>query len=111
MITKTDDLEAAYEGSYYFIAGTGSELTEWVTGYEDMLAAQEIGKPVQWFQTTGAAINRFVGDDNRDPFPNDLVCLLFPLDGLHIAKLALFKLTMENRWFDDVVDNARGGAA
>lgn len=40
-----------------------------------------------------------------DPFRDDLTVLTFPLDGLHVGKLAMFKLTMEDRWFDDVTDN------
>ena len=40
-----------------------------------------------------------------DPFPADLTVLTFPLEGLHLGKLALFRLRMEDRWFDDIIDN------
>lgn len=107
------DLQKAYEGSYYFIAGAGGDPQEWVTGYEDLMVQREIGKPVQWFKTNGATINGFAAHKkgrlivDTDQFPGDLTCLLFPLDGLNAGVLAIFKLQMEDRWFDDVVQNMR----
>ena len=110
------DLKKAYEGSYYFIAGTGDPLEEWVSGYEDLMETQEIGKPTQWFRTNGATVNGFASQRHhgqiadRDQFPGNLSCLLFPLDGLAAGKLALFKIKMEDRWFDDVIQNMRAAS-
>jgi hypothetical protein len=106
------DLTAAYEGSWYFIAGTGEPLAEWVEGYEKLLAEAEIGKPTGWFQTTGALINDYAYPEgwvstNPRCFQPGLACLLFPLDGLHVGRLAMFKIRLEDRWFDDVIDNMR----
>lgn len=108
------DLAAAQGGSFYTICGAGGDLTEWVEGYEKMLAEQEIGKPTEWFQTTGAAVNTFRrttarGEEvhPRDAFQDDLTILLFPLDGLDVGRLAMFRLRMEDRWFDDVLANMR----
>lgn len=106
MQTLTNGLEKAYEGSFYTILGAGGDLQEWQDGYEKLLEDNGIGKPTEWFQTTGAEINAFAGE-NDNPFPDDLTCLLFPLDGLNVGKLAMFKLSMGDRWFDDVVDNMR----
>lgn len=109
---KNADLKRAYAGSYYIISGTGGDLQEWVTGYEDLMSQEGIGKPVRWLQTTGAAINDYAWPEgwvstNPDAYPVDLLCLLFPLDDLHGGKLPLFKLRMQDRWFDDVIDNMR----
>lgn len=107
------DLKGAVEGSWYFIAGTGGDLQEWVTGYEDLMKERNIGKPVEWFQTNGATINGFAAQyhggliEGRDQFPGDLVCLLFPLTDLAVGILAMFKLQMQDRWFDDVIANMR----
>lgn len=107
------DLKAAYEGSYYFIAGTGDPLEEWITGYEGLLKEQEIGTPKQWLKTNGATINGFAAQKkggliaSDDQFQGDLTCLLFPLDGLHGGRLAMFKIQMQDRWFDDVIQNMR----
>jgi len=107
------DLEAAYTGSFYTIAGAGGDLQEWVAGYEKELEAQGIGTPTQWFVTSGAEVNlyaiRKLGGLTKDDdqFPDDLVILLFPLDGLNVGKLAMFKLNWEDRWFDDVIGNVR----
>ena len=111
MNIPTADLRLAYEGSYYTILGCGEPLDEWVAGYTDMMR-DRVGVPIGWVQTTGAAINQFArtsGVDIRpdDRFAAELIVLMFPLDGLDRGVLPIFKLTMEDRWFDDVVDNMR----
>lgn len=109
--TRTSsDLAAAYEGSYYTIAGAGGDLMEWVNGYEQLLTEQGIGKPTRWISATGAQVNLFALSKGgvvheKDLFKEDLTFLLFPLDGLHPGMLPLFKLGMQDRWFDDVIDN------
>lgn len=109
-VSRQRQLEMAYDGSFYFIAGCGEPISEWIEGYEKLLDEAGIGKPVRWYQTTGAAVNRYAGDIPRpdtDYFQEDVTCLLFPLNGLHTGKLAIFKLRMEDRWFDDVIQNMR----
>lgn len=110
-VLTVKDLKRAYLGSWYFIAGCGGDLEEWVTGYEEWLAEHEIGKPTEWFQVSGETINRFAEQGGypiaeRDQFQPDLTCLMFPLDGLG-AGLPMFKLGMQDRWFDDVIQNMR----
>ena len=97
----------AYQGSHYTICGAGGDLDEWVDGYNKLLAEEGIGTPVCWAQTTGENINNYAATRGTvtDPFQDDLTVLTFPLDGLHVGKLAMFKLTMGDRWFDDVIDN------
>lgn len=111
LVVPEADLQVAYDGSWYCIAGAGGELSEWTVGYEKLLASEDIGKPTGWFQTTGAAVNAFAERKHggllvaRDAFQDDLVILLFPLDGLVVGTLAITKILMEDRWFDDVIDN------
>lgn len=109
-ISGQRQLEMAYVGSFYFIAGCGGDIQEWIDGYEKLLEEEDIGKPIRWYQTTGATINRYAGDipcPDRDYFQEDLTCLLFPLNDLNVGKLAMFKLRMEDRWFNDVINNMR----
>lgn len=108
-ISTIGELQAAYNASCYFIAGVGGDVDEWIEGYEKWLADEEIGKPVGWLRTTGAAVNFFAGSGLADDgyFPLDLTCLMFPLHGLHLGKLAIFKIAHQDRWFDDVIDNMR----
>ena len=108
------DLQKADAGSYYFIAGCGDPLEEWVDGYEERLEQRECGKPVKWYRTNGATVNSYAFQKKRTPFlhhndlfADDLTCLLFPLDGLNIGRLAIFKVGMQDRWFDDVIMNMR----
>lgn len=108
-IETLEHLVMADEGSFYTIIGAGGDLQEWVDGYNQWLAEEEIGRPIKWFMTTGQQVNEYARPSNRDDmFPADLTFLLFPLDGLHVGKLAIFKLTHQDRWFDDVVANMRG---
>lgn len=106
------DLDRAYQGSWYFIAGCGAPLDEWTTGYEDLLAEEEIGKPSAWYQVSGETVNRYAEQGGNIisyhyAFQSDIACLLFPLDRLHTGRLAIFKILMQDRWFDDVIDNMR----
>jgi len=105
-ITTVKELKPAYAGSYYTISGVGGDIDEWVEGYEKYLADEGIGKPTAWLYTTGAAVNLFAGE-THDPYPLDVGVLLFPLDGLDMSKLPLFKIRMQDRWFDDVISNMR----
>lgn len=43
---------------------------------------------------------------NNNEFKNDLKFLAFPLDGLNVGKLAMFKLKMGDRWSDDIIANS-----
>lgn len=99
------DFRKMYDGSYYTITGCGGDLNEWINGYEEMLEKEEIGKPVEWVAFTGAEMNTEYGLTGDNAYPSDLHFLAFPLDGLHVPKLTLFKICMNDRWFDDIVDN------
>lgn len=104
IITATDaDLTDLQASNAYTILGCGGDLADWVTGYEDYLRGAGIATPTAWYSTTGAALNGLKQTELRDPLPNDLVVLLFPLTGLDIGKLAIFKLRMEDRWLDDTL--------
>jgi len=104
MITS-ELFKKAYEGSYYTIIGCGGELRDWMDGYEELLTKAEIGKPSEWFEFTGRDMNAEYGLTGNNRYPDDLHFLCFPLDGLAVGKLAMFKLQMGDRWFDDIVDN------
>lgn len=111
-VLGANDLQAAYDGSFYTILGAGGEISEWVNGYNGLLAEEEIGEPTDWFRTTGESLNRFAEQGGneiapRDQFPADLTVLMFSLEALNVGRLAMFKLRMEDRWFDDVIQNMR----
>ena len=99
------NLDDAYNGSYYTIVGAGGNLQEWVDGYEKMLSENEIGKPKEWFVCNGRDVNKKYELTGNNRYKSNLIFLFFPLDGLNIRKLAIFKIQMQDRWFDDVVDN------
>lgn len=107
-----DELGQAYQGSYYTIRGAGGEASDWIEGYEKLLAEAHIGRPTQWFKTTGGDVNAFVLKSNIIPqpddlFQNDVTLLMFPNASLHMAKLVLFRVKAEDAWFDDIIDNMK----
>lgn len=112
VLLKKADLVTAEKESWYTIAGAGGDPQEWVDGVEKLLAEEGIGKPVAWYRSTGKDVNAQAGSGvcPNDQFQESLAFLLFPLTGLHVGKLAMFKLQMQDRWFDDIVDNMRRSA-
>ena len=100
-------LDKAYNGSYYTITGAGGDLEEWKNGYQELLNKEGIGTIKEWITFTGSDMNTKYNLTGDNAYPNDLTFLAFPLDGLDIGKLAIFKIRMQDRWFDDIVDNNR----
>lgn len=105
MTIKNEILRKAYEGSYYTIIGAGGDLEEWKNGYSGLLAEKKIGSVSGWVSFKGSAVNAEFGLTGDNRYDDNLTFLAFPLDGLDVGKLAIFKLQMGDRWFDDVVDN------
>lgn len=105
-LTKPDELQEVYDGSCYTICGCGGNITEWTDGISDLMEKQGIGKPNTFYTFDGKLINEFAGP-NGDPFKKELIALAFSHEGLDIGKLAMFKLMMGDRWFDDIIDNMR----
>lgn len=97
--------DAAYNGSYYTILGCAGSLNEWMAGYRELLGERGIGTPKEFFTFTGADMNESYGLTGTNAYADDLIFLMFPLTGLDVAKLAMFKLQAGDRWFDDIVDN------
>ena len=104
MITN-DTFLKAYHGSYYTITGCGGDLQEWIDGYNDLLAKNDIGFPKEWISFTGKEYNEMFGLTGQNRYDDDLTFLAFPIDDMRIQTLAIFKIKMGDRWFDDIVDN------
>ena len=50
-------------------------------------------------------MNRYYKLTGTNAYPRDIHFLAFPMDGLNVGKLSMFKLRMDDRWFDDIVAN------
>lgn len=98
-------LKELYEGSAYTIIGVGGELNTWVDGYQELLDEKGIGKVEDWYVFTGKDLNTEYGLTGEDAFDEDIRFLAFPLTGLDVEKLAIFRIRMGDKWFDDFVDN------
>lgn len=107
----TDNREAtfnaAYDGSYYTILGCAGDLNEWTAGYQELLATIGIGTPKEFITFKGADMNEIYGLTGNNAYDDGLTFLMFPLDGLDVPKLAIFRLQAGDKWFDDIVDNNR----
>ena len=97
--------ETMYKGSWYTIEGAGGDLSDWEKGYQKMLDEQEIGTIRTFVSFSGKEMNEHYGLTRSNRYQDDLTFLAFPLDGLDVGKLAMFKIAMGDRWFDDIVDN------
>lgn len=105
MNSKRDMFQVMYDGSWYTIVGAGGDLNEWREGYQRMLTEQGIGKIKEWHTFKGREMNQRYGLTGNNAYPDGLTFLAFSIEGLNVEKLAVFKLRMEDRWFDDIVDN------
>lgn len=83
---------AAYNGGYYTILGCAGDLNEWTAGYKDLLETRGIGTPKEFITFKGADMNEFYGLTGDNAYNDELTCLMFPLNALDVAKLAIFKL-------------------
>ena len=99
------DYEKMEAGSWYTITGTGGDIQEWKDGYQKLLTENGIGQISEWADFTGQQMNEQYGLTGDNAYPDDLHFLAFSLDGLDVGKLAIFKLQMDDRWFDDIVAN------
>lgn len=114
-LTALNGLPEAEAGSYYTICGTADPIADWLEGYEKIMSDLGVGRPQEWFRTTGSEVNSYAKITRarayeihpHDRFPDELPILLFSLDGLDVGKLAIMKLRMEDRWFDDIIQNMR----
>lgn len=113
-------LQRAMDGSWYTIRGAGGEISDWperivfalnevASGLPGVNEGQGIGTPVAFYTTLGETVNRFAGEGLADEwyFQPDLPFLMFPLDGLDMGRLAIFRLLMGDTWFDDMIQNMR----
>jgi hypothetical protein len=105
VLKKEFDPPKMYKGSFYTIIGAGGDIYEWVNGYEEKMKENGIGKPEYWVAFMGQEMNEFFKLSDDKEYPNDLTFLAFPLTGLNIEKLCIFKNGTEDRWFDDICDS------
>lgn len=106
-MTKVIDFAKLYEGSWYTIVGPRGDLEEWKAGYQKMFNEHGIGTIKEFVTFKGKDMNEVYGLTGNNRYQDDLTFLAFSLDGLNMGKLAMFKIALGDRWFDDIVDNNR----
>lgn len=103
-----NEIEQAYDGWYYTVWCNvkNEDQNELIQAIESSLLREDCGTPKQWFKASGEAINQKFGLDGSY-IKEDAEFLMFDYEGMNVGKLALFKLAMKDRWFTDIIDNAR----
>ena len=99
------DFELMESESWYTITGVGGDEDGWKQGYQDILDEDNIGTIQKWVEFTGADMNAHYGLTDENAYQDDLHFLAFPLNCLDVDKLAIVKIRMSDRWFDDIVAN------
>ena len=105
-MNKKELFEKAYKGSYYTIIGVADEK-EYKEGYQKIFDEQKIGKIKKWYSFTGKEFNDYYEPVGTDRFRDGVHFLAFPLESLNVNKLAILKLQLGDRWFDDIVNNLK----
>lgn len=102
-----------YDGSYCTYEGAASEkgYKDWFDGVNKVFKEKDIGQIKTMYVFSGKDMNDFFKLTGTNAYPDDLHFISFPLDGLDMGRLAMFKMSAGFRWFDDIVDNNanRGG--
>jgi len=104
MAQVIDNLKELEQGNYYTILGVDS-ATDYENGYKKLLYKEGIGQPERWVYFNGQQMNAQYQLIGEQAYPEDLGFLAFPLNGLDLGKLAIFRLRMGDSWFKDIVDN------
>lgn len=107
VIERKEFFEKAYKGCYYTIEGCGGDINVWKTEYAKMLKDEGIGniEDSDWTEFNGNDMNAFYKLVGNVKYPNNFTFLAFPIINLNTGKLAMFKLSQGDRWFNDIVDN------
>lgn len=105
-MSMVDFFKKAFAGSYYTITGCAGELQEWKDGYQNLLTEEKVGEATDWTRFKGKDMNEVFGLTGTNAYPNDLTFIAFSLEKItDIGKLAMIKLRLGDRWFDDIVAN------
>lgn len=104
-ISTAEEFEMLYKGSAYTVTGAGGPLEDWMIQITKALEEGEIGTPKEFYTFKGKQMNENYSLSGNTAYKDDITFLSFPLDNLDVGKLAMFKIRMQDRWFDDIVDN------
>ncbi len=96
-----------YNNSAFTFEGLGfDDFDELKDQINECLEEENIGtvKSENFFTYSGKDMNDYYHLTGTNRYPDNLTFVSFLLDGLDIGKLAMFKLRIGARWFDDITD-------
>ena len=103
-----DLFEKLYNNSAFTFEGLCFvDFDELKNQINECLEEENIGtvKSENFFTYSGKDMNDYYHLTGLNRYPDDLTFVSFLLDDLDIGKLAMFKLRIGARWFDDIIDN------
>jgi len=98
-------LERLENGSAFTVSGAGGNINDWAIGLKKMLKDKNIGHVDIFYTWTGKFMNETYKLSGKVAYPDNFVFIAFPIEGMDIGKLAIFKMEFGARWLDDIVDN------
>ena len=104
----TELFEKLYNKSAFTFEGLGFDnFDELKDQINETLEQENIGrvKSENFFTYKGKDMNDYYGLTGSNRYPDDLTFVSFLFDGLDIGRLAMFKIRIGARWFDDIVSN------
>ena len=100
--------EKLYNNSAFTFEGLGfDDFDELKDQINECLEEENIGtvKSENFFTYSGKDMNDYYHLTGTNRYPDNLTFVSFLLDSLDIGKLAMFKLRIGARWFDDIVNS------
>ena len=100
--------EKLYNNSAFTFEGLGfDDFDELKDQINECLEEENIGtvKSENFFTYSGKDMNDYYHLTGTNRYPDTLTFVSFLLDDLDIGKLAMFKLRIGARWFDDIVNS------
>ena len=99
-----DDLTYLYNTSAFTIEGLTTDEGS-MNQLMEMLDKYDIKENPEIYVVKGSLMNRYY-NLIKDPYKDDLNIVSIPaVQFRNVSKLAIFKMKIGARWFDDIVDN------
>lgn len=99
-----DMAQTLYDCSAFTFIGIAIE-SDTLHQINDCMVGAGLNYVDEFYTYTGNDMNKLYDLHGDNRYPNDLHFLSFKNDNQDIGKLAMFKLRIGARWFDDIVDN------
>ena len=107
IVIKKVALKKDFDKSWYTIVGPPDNFQEFAEGYEKLLQATGLEKPVAWYTCKGQDLNKAFRLKGRQCFEKGINFLFFSTERMNISRLAPFRIRHGDYFLSDLIQNAR----